>query len=148
MSGPLHLKVFISSPGDVQDERNLARQLIKDELPYDPFLRDRVTLEAVTWDDPVAGAPMLATLNPQQAVNRGLPTPAQCDITVVVLWSRLGSPLPDTIRKANGQLDGSKNLAVWRRWRLNAATPTGNAHGGSAGFLRPRESAGAAVGQG
>jgi hypothetical protein len=62
MSGPLHLRIFISSPGDVQDERNLTRQLIKDELPYDPLLRGRLTLDAVAWDDPAAGVPMLATM--------------------------------------------------------------------------------------
>ena len=33
---PLHLRVFLSSPGDVADERNLARALLKDELPYRP----------------------------------------------------------------------------------------------------------------
>ena len=35
------------------------------------------------------------------------------------------------------KLGASKYLAVWRHWRLNAAMPTGDAHGGSAGFLRP-----------
>jgi hypothetical protein len=48
MLGPLHLKIFISSPGDVQDERELARKLAKEELPVDPFLRNRPTLDAVT----------------------------------------------------------------------------------------------------
>jgi transposase InsO family protein len=46
------------------------------------------------------------------------------------------------------QLDASENLAEGRHSRLNGAMPTGGAHGGSAGFLRPRGSAGAAVGQG
>jgi hypothetical protein len=46
------------------------------------------------------------------------------------------------------QMDASKNLAVWWRWRLNGAVPTGDADGGAAGFLRPRGSAGAVVGEG
>jgi hypothetical protein len=39
---PQHLRVFLASPGDVADERALVRHLLKDELPYDPFLRGRV----------------------------------------------------------------------------------------------------------
>ena len=45
---PLHLRVFLSSPGDVADERALARRVLKDELPYDPFLRGQVTFDAVS----------------------------------------------------------------------------------------------------
>jgi hypothetical protein len=32
------IKVFISSPGDVADERAITRRLLKDELPYDPCM--------------------------------------------------------------------------------------------------------------
>jgi hypothetical protein len=48
---PLHLGVFLASPGDVADERNLARRLLKDELPYHPFLRGRVTFDIVSLDE-------------------------------------------------------------------------------------------------
>ena len=54
MAGPLHLKIFLSSPGDVAKERELARRLLKDELPYDPFLRGKVTFDVLSWDDPAA----------------------------------------------------------------------------------------------
>src|SRR4051794_37264105 len=91
MSAPQHIRVFISSPGDVTDERNLARRLLKDELPYDPFLRDKVTFDVVSWDDPVAPIPMLSTLTPQEAVNRFGYRPSECDIVIVILWSRLGT---------------------------------------------------------
>ena len=93
MAGPLHLRIFLSSPGDVAAERELARRLIKDELPYNPLLRGRVTLDVLSWDDPAAGVPLLATVTPQEAVNQGLGRPADCDITVVILWARLGSQL-------------------------------------------------------
>ena len=43
-----HIRIFLSSPGDVTEERELARRLIKDELPVDPFLRDRVTFDVVS----------------------------------------------------------------------------------------------------
>ena len=57
-------------------------------------------------------------------------------------------PVSPEFTPDNRQLGASKNLAVWRRWRLNAAMATGDADGGSAGFLRSRGSSGAAVGQG
>ena len=86
------------------DERNLARQLIKDELPVDGSLFGKVFLQPFSWDDPDGGVPLLATLTPQEAVNRGLGRPAECDIVVVILWSRMGTPLPaDQYRKANGE---------------------------------------------
>lgn len=101
---PLHLRVFLSSPGDVADERALARRLLKDELPYDAFLRDRVTVDVVSWDDPAAPTPMLATLTPQEAVNQFGPKPSDCDIVIVILWSRLGTHLDlRAFRKSNDE---------------------------------------------
>lgn len=89
-----HIRVFLSSPGDVSDERNLAIRVIE-KLPYDPLLRGKVTIEAVAWDKADAGAPMLATMSPQEAINQGLARPSDCDIVVVILWSRMGTPLPE-----------------------------------------------------
>jgi predicted metalloprotease len=97
-----HFRVFLSSPGDVSEERVLARKIIKDELPYDPFLRG-ATLEIVSWDDPSSPTPMLASLTPQDAIDRGLPKPSECDFVVVILWGRFGTPLPDSVRKPNGE---------------------------------------------
>jgi hypothetical protein len=37
-SPPLHLLVFLASPGDVEDERNAARELMETALPKDPLL--------------------------------------------------------------------------------------------------------------
>ncbi|MFL6284252.1 MAG: SUMF1/EgtB/PvdO family nonheme iron enzyme [Pyrinomonadaceae bacterium] len=98
----IHLKVFISSPGDVADERNLARCLLSDELPRIPAFRGRVTFDPVTWDDPAARVPMLVGEQPQESVNRILPKPSECDFVVVILWSRIGTPLPEAVRKSGG----------------------------------------------
>ena len=66
----LHLRIFLASPGDVVDERALARKLLKDEMPYDPLVSGRVTFEVVSWDDPAAPRAMLANMTPQEAVIR------------------------------------------------------------------------------
>lgn len=97
----INLRIFLSSPGDVADERGLALQVIE-RLVYEPELRGRVTLEAIAWDKPGASAPMLATMTPQQAINEGLPRPSECDIVVVILWARMGTPLPPEYKKSDG----------------------------------------------
>jgi len=99
---PLHLRVFLASPGDVSEERGLALRVLE-EIPYDPLLRGELTIETVAWDQPGGGTPMLATMTPQAAITAGLPRPAQCDIVVVIVWSRMGTPLPvDQYRKPDG----------------------------------------------
>ena len=65
-------------------------------------MRGRIVLESVAWDQPGVGVPMLATMTPRAAIAEGLPKPSECDIVVVVFWSRMGTPLPDTFRKPDG----------------------------------------------
>ncbi len=98
---PCHLRIFLSSPDDVGDERGLALKVI-DQLPYDPTLRGRVTFEVVAWDKPGAGTPLLATMTPQEAIDRGLPRPSECDLMVVIFWARMGTPLPPEYTKPDG----------------------------------------------
>jgi formylglycine-generating enzyme required for sulfatase activity len=120
---PLRLRVFLASPGDVGDERALARQVLE-HLAYDPLLRGKVIFEVVAWDQPGGEVPMLATMTPQAAIAAGLPKPSVCDIVVAVFWSRMGTPLPDEYRKPDGTryLSGSE----WEYLdALNAAGPTG-----------------------
>ena len=93
MSARLELKIFLSSPGDVSDERGLARRVLA-RLSQEYGLRDRVHLEEVSWDDPGAPVPLDAHLTPQGAINNRRPKPSQCDVVVVILWSRMGTPLP------------------------------------------------------
>jgi len=98
----LHLKIFLSSPGDVCDERALARTVLE-RLSQEYALRRRIHIEEVSWDDPGAPVPMDAHLTPQEAIDKRRPKPSQCDIVVVVLWSRMGTPLPPEHRKPDGR---------------------------------------------
>lgn len=100
-----HLRFFVSSPGDVMDERTFAQQVIEHELPKDPSFRGKISCEVVRHDDPSAPLAMLATEPPQLSVDRRMTSPADCDVVVVILWSRLGSTLPgDIYRKPDGSL--------------------------------------------
>ena len=100
-------RIFLSSPGDVAAERAQARELLLG-LARGPFVRGRVHIDVVSWDDPHGGATMDARLTPQQAVDRSLPTPAECDLTVVLLWGRMGTPLTETKADGTPYLSGTE----------------------------------------
>ncbi|HXI29465.1 MAG TPA: AAA family ATPase, partial [Vicinamibacterales bacterium] len=98
---PAHLRVFISSPGDVGDERRIAREVI-DQLPHEPLLEGKVTIEAVAWDAPEAPAPLAASETPQESVNRYKGLAADADLTIVIVWRRIGTPFIGPQRKPDG----------------------------------------------
>jgi hypothetical protein len=81
---PRHVRVFLASPGDVLEERQVVRDVLQ-RLERSPLVRQDFTIEAVSWDDPDAPVPMLATLPPQQAIARALPKPSECDLAVVIV---------------------------------------------------------------
>lgn len=90
------VRIFLSSPRDVADERTSARQLIDAELPKLPSLRGKLALQLIAWDDLAAQIPMLATQTLQESVNAARLRTATCDIVIVILWSRICTP-PDGV---------------------------------------------------
>jgi hypothetical protein len=88
------LSIFISSPGDVNDERRRAALVISRlKREFARFF----DLTAVLWEY----EPMLASGHFQDI----LVPPSHTDIVVVILWSRLGSPLPeDRYRGLDGRV--------------------------------------------
>jgi hypothetical protein len=86
------ISIFLSSPGDVLQERQIVSKVIN-KLTSSPLLHDKINLELISWDQPGTTIPLLASISPQEAINQGMKLPADCDIVIVVLWSRLGTPL-------------------------------------------------------
>ena len=121
--GRQHLRVFLASPGDVAEERQRAQEILE-QLPYDPLLRGSVTIETVAWDKRGAGAPLLASMTPQEAIAQGLPKPSACDIVIVIFWSRMGTLLPDDWRKP----DGGRYLSG-TEWEYQDALQAAEQHG-------------------
>ena len=89
------IRIFISSPGDVAEERERARQVVEQ-------LRHRYAgqfdLKPVLWED----LPLQADTPFQQGIDVVLSKDEGIDIAVFILWSRLGSPLGAVIRKPDG----------------------------------------------
>ncbi|MBW1854165.1 MAG: hypothetical protein JRJ00_05700 [Deltaproteobacteria bacterium] len=82
------IRIFISSPGDVAEERTLTRKVI--ERLQGEF-SGRVALEPIYWEH----VPLLATQTFQEQIIR----PSETDIVITILWSRLGMRLPAQFTK-------------------------------------------------
>lgn len=134
---PLVYRVFLASPGDVQDERMLARAVIE-QIRAERAFRGRLDLQCIGWDQPGVEVAMEANLTPQEAIKKGLPKPSECDLVVVILWSRIGTPLPAEYKKPDGTayLSGTEweyqntiaaGTTVWlyRRSQAPPSLPTG-----------------------
>lgn len=89
------LRIFISSPGDVAEERKMAQQVI---AALQQRYRSHLTLKAVVWEQ----LPIPATASFQQGIDVVLTGPEKIDIAVFILWSRLGTPLESSITKPDG----------------------------------------------
>ena len=94
------VRIFLSSPGDVRDERVQALEVLE-RLRDKAWIRDRIAIRPVAWAKG-SGPAMIATLTPQEAINQGLPRPSECDVVVVLFWSRMGTPLPADYKKPDG----------------------------------------------
>ncbi|MFH1139069.1 MAG: tetratricopeptide repeat protein [Pseudomonadota bacterium] len=91
-SPPLSLKIFVSSPGDVQEERVVAQQII--ERLAKQYAGD-VDLQAVFWEH--------EPLEAHQGFQENLPLPSETDLVVCILWSRIGTRLPKDFSAGPGQ---------------------------------------------
>src|SRR5689334_14882018 len=85
------LRVFVSSPGDVSEERVLTNRVLRrlrDELA------PRVTIEPIFWEH----EPLRAT----EGFQTQIPQPSQAEIVICILWSRLGTRLPAGLTRDDG----------------------------------------------
>jgi WD40 repeat protein len=76
------VQIFVSSPADVDHERALVKDIIEGlAQEYLPYFK----LQPVLWEE--------EALTAAQSFQAGLLRPAECDIVLVMLWTRLGTPL-------------------------------------------------------
>ena len=117
-------RVFVSSPGDVGREREMARKVC---ARVEGRLGRRLKIEPYFWEE----VPMLANRGDFQ---ENIEEPAEFDLVICILWSRLGSRLhPGKHHRADGseyasgteyefesaaraaQAKGKPDLLVYRR---------------------------------
>ena len=85
------VRIFISSPGDVFEERTLAQRVI-DRVQAE--FAGRAVLEPIFWEH----EPLVATDTFQTQITR----PSEADVMVAILWSRLGTRLPKDFTREDG----------------------------------------------
>ena len=90
------LKVFVSSPGDVVPERQVAGRVLE-QLAHEYSAIAHI--EKVLWEH----EPLLATEGFQTQIVR----PSKTDIVLCILWSRLGTKLPPDTTRPDGSRDAS-----------------------------------------
>ena len=78
------ITIFISSPGDVGEEREIAARVIK-RLAHE--FQARAKLTPILWEYQA----IVSTDTFQKQISR----PSEADIVVCILWTRLGTRLPE-----------------------------------------------------
>mgnify|MGYP001809651170 CR=1 FL=1 len=78
------VRIFVSSPSDLEHERALVKDIIG---ALSEEFRPYFGLQPVLWEE--------EALTAAQSFQAGLVPPSACEIVLVMLWSRLGTPLAD-----------------------------------------------------
>jgi tetratricopeptide (TPR) repeat protein len=85
-------RIFLSSPGDVSEERAHAHRVVK---RLEREFAESAQLEVIDWEhEPVFG---------HAGFQDQLELPSSCDLVITVLWSRLGTRLPANYKPAPGE---------------------------------------------
>lgn len=85
------IDVFISSPGDVAEERKVASEVIG-QLNSMPYIADRCMLKPLSYEKIV---PAAVGETAQKTVDRYMMEADKSDIFICILWSRMGTPVID-----------------------------------------------------
>lgn len=117
-NGVKPFRIFLASPGDVVEERKLAGEVFT-QLRHERAFRDDLNLQNFAWDQPGNNIAMPMGITPQQAISQGLMQPCDSDLVIIILWSRMGTPLPPEYAKPDGSpyLSGTE----WEYWNAMEA---------------------------
>src|SRR5271165_6007407 len=135
------IRVFVSSPGDVQAERTIADRLIRtiaEELTipvsvqYSNLLRDGEAVESFNGSAQAdSGELMLCPyfweyqrFSPEMGYQDQIPNTAQFDLVISILWSRLGTKLHPRFQMPDGSepRSGTEFEIAWAKAQ-HAKTP-------------------------
>ena len=86
-------RIFLSSPSDVNPERDAVERVVKRinaELGHD------ARFDLIRWEHEFYTA--------SSSFQKQIARPSECDIVVCIFWKRLGTDLPDEYRRSDGSL--------------------------------------------
>lgn len=98
------VKVFIASPGDMNPERKIAREVVDEinSLHADTY---GYQVEMVGWEETVGSMG-----RPQEIINRDL---ARCELFIGMIWKRWGTP-PDINGTFTSEFEEEFTLSIER----------------------------------
>ncbi len=136
------IKVFVSSPGDVQAERTIADRLIRaiaEELgipvsvQYSNLLRDSEPVDSgITSIEPESGELILCPyfweyqrFSPELGYQDQIPDTSRFDLVICILWSRLGTKLNPRFRMPDGSepRSGTEYEIAWAKAQRDFSIP-------------------------
>jgi hypothetical protein len=123
-------RIFVSSPGDVAEERRRAA-LVVGRLKRE-FARF-FDISAVLWEY----EPMLASGHFQDVID----PPGEADALVMILWSRLGTPLPERTSKREYRGRDGRAPVTGTEWEFEQALGAREARAGVPDLLVYRKTA-------
>ncbi|MBN7819744.1 AAA family ATPase [Bowmanella yangjiangensis] len=89
------VRIFISSPSDVAEERERAKEVVR---RLQRRYTHKLELVPVMWEDMFLDA----EVSFQEGIEQIIDSDCSIDIAVFILWSRLGSPLGSKILRPDG----------------------------------------------
>jgi hypothetical protein len=107
------IQVFISSPSDVQSERDCAVRMLE-RLNKMSHIRSRFAFVPAAYETeapPIIGKP------PQQVIKEYMLPPNQADLFVCILWRRMGTPFKD--RSSGEQFRSGTDYEFTAAYRAN-----------------------------
>jgi hypothetical protein len=104
-------KVFVASPGDVQEERQAIEPVV-DEINQTMGRQLRLRLDVVRWE--TDAYPGFAAGGPQAVIDGQLPV-EDCDVVIGIFWRRLGTPTPRAASGSASEIERACEAALTRR---------------------------------
>lgn len=105
------IQVMIASPGDVDEERKIIREVIHDWNDVNSAV-SKIMLSPVGWE--THSSPELGE-RPQELINKRILK--NCDLLVGVFWTRLGTPTgkadSGTVEEIDEHLDAGKPVMIY-----------------------------------
>jgi tetratricopeptide (TPR) repeat protein len=93
------MKIFISSPSDLSEERDAIKRVLED-LNNSPTYEARLKLLPFAYED---HAPALVGKGAQNIIDEHMLPVEDADIVICMFWLRMGTPTPDLINPATNQ---------------------------------------------
>lgn len=102
------LKVFVASPGDVQEERKAIEPVVQ-EINQTMGRRAGMMLDLVKWES--GTYPGVAAGGPQAVIDEQMRV-EDCDVVIGIFWRRLGTPTPTAPSGSASEIDRACESAL------------------------------------